>query len=426
MTTIKAFNGFIYNQEKVEDISKVGCPPYDVISPKRQDYFHELSPYNFIRLILGKDIAGEDKYERSAKLLEDWISKHILINEKKEALYFYRQVYKVRGESKSRDGLIGLLKIEDKDSCVFGHEHTRLEPKEDRLKLINATAANLSPIFALFPDRKRIISLISQKYLRNLPLLFELTDDELVKHALWRIDEPELLAKITQDMKGENFFIADGHHRYEVACIYREQIRKKYNGLTGNEDCNFLMSYFTNTEPRNLSVFPIHRLLKLNDPIDLDALLAKLKNYFDVEEVRDKEKFFFLLEKAGNAEHVLGMSTQKRLWLLRLKNIKLLDKFMSDKPPVYRKLDVAILNSLVFDRIMDISTADKEHLIYSHDAEEVLKEVDTHQHYLAFLLNPVKVKQIMEVATAGEKMPPKSTYFYPKVLSGLVINKHRG
>ncbi|TBR17280.1 DUF1015 family protein, partial [bacterium] len=160
MSNIKPFKAVVYNQEKIKDLSLVVCPPYDVISPSRQDYFHEKDPHNLIHLILGKDIPGEDKYQRSAGLFKDWLKNKVFIQEEKPVIFFYAQEYRIKGENRVRFGLIGLLRLSDKKKAVFGHEHTRKEPKEDRTRLFKEVKANLSPIFVIFPDKKRIIRLL--------------------------------------------------------------------------------------------------------------------------------------------------------------------------------------------------------------------------------------------------------------------------
>jgi len=453
MTKIKPFRAVSYNQEKIKDLSSVVCPPYDIISPTRQEYYHRLHPYNFIHILLGKDIPAEDRYLRARSYFKEWLKNKILIRDESPAMYFYSQEYILRGEKKIRMGLIGLLHLQDKNSSVFGHEHTRLEPKEDRLRLLKQVQANLSPIFVLFDDKKRIIKSTYQNYIHDKAPFINITDDERIVHKLWRLDSPDILAGIQDKMSGENIFIADGHHRYEVACAYRDRMKKKLDISTGEEDFNYILTYFTSVESKGLTILPIHRLVRLNPKLDMESLLFSLKDYFDIDEVKDKIRFFFLMEKAGFSEHVLGMYRNKNYWLLRLKNIKILDKLMGDKPKVYRSLDVCILNYIILKKILgfDTSTAlklylserglkaplsislkrsrridleDKENITFSPNADELIEKVDNETSYIAFWLNPVKVQQIISVALTGERMPPKSTYFYPKVLSGLVINKH--
>ncbi len=423
MAKIGPFRAITYNQEKIKDYSRVVCPPYDIISPEKQARYHELSNYNLIHILLGKDVAGEDKYQRAASYFRDWLKNRILIQDERPAIYFYSQEYKIRGEKRLRLGFISLLDLEDKDSSIFGHEHTRLEPKEDRLRLLKQAKANLSPIFVIFLDKKRIIQRTYQYHIQNKRPFIDMVDDEKIIHKLWRIDSPEIIVAIQNSMAGENIFIADGHHRYEVACAYRDLMKKKLNSITGEEDFNYILTYFTNTDSRGLSILPVHRLLKLDFPMDTKKLLTFIGNYFDIEEIKEKNRLFFLMEKGGRTEHVLGMYKDKKFYLLRLKNIKIPDKVITDKPKEYRSLDVVILNYLILKEILGSKPSDKQNIVFGPSAEEFVERVDNDPLCITFFLNPVRVEQIISVALKGERMPAKSTYFYPKVLSGLVINK---
>ncbi len=425
MSKIKAFKAVVYNPETIPDFKHVVCPPYDVISSQAQDLLHERSLHNFIHILLAKDCPRDDKYRRSGTIFRNWIKEGVLIQDAQPAIYFYSQQYVIRGEKKTRLGFISLLRLgDDKGSTVFGHENTYTAAKLDRFKLVKQVKANLSPIFIIFLDKKRIIQRIFQRNIPAAPPFIEVTDDEKTVHKLWRLNDPDLLKLIESSMNNENMFIADGHHRYEVSCAYRDLMREKLGAqFTGEEDFNFCLAYFTNTDYRGLSILPIHRLLKLEKWLDLDDFMAKAKEYFDVDQLKDRARFFFLLEKAGYAEHLLGLYKDKKYFLLRLKNVKMLDKLIADKPKEYRSLDVAIFNYLVLKNILKLDLDHLPDIKYSPNPYELMDEVDGNPFNVACFLNPVKIQQIINIATSGNKMPPKSTYFYPKVLSGLVINK---
>ncbi|MCM8795221.1 MAG: DUF1015 domain-containing protein [Candidatus Omnitrophica bacterium] len=424
MTKISPFKAVIYNQEKIKNLARVVCPPYDIISPERQQYYYELDEYNFIRILLTKETPQEDKYRQAASIFKDWLRDEILIQDKEPAFYFYSQQYQFKGEKRIRLGFIGLLHLDDENSSIFGHEHTRLEPKADRLRLLKATKANLSPIFVLFADKKRIINNLYEKYIQDKHPFIELTDEEKIVHKLWKLTVPQILIDIQTKMKNESVFIADGHHRYEVALAYRNEMKKKLKcAITGEENFNYILTYFTNLDAPGLTIMPIHRLVKLKEASDFENLLGQIKEYFRMEEIKDKNKFFFLLHKGGISEHLIGMYKDKKYWLLRLKNIKILDKLIPGKPKEFRALDVSILNYIILSEILGLDLEDRERISFSPYPEELIKSVDSNSLYIAFFLNPLKIKQIISVALSGEKMPAKSTYFYPKVLSGLVINK---
>jgi len=424
MAKIEPFRAVIYNQGEIRNLSSVVCPPYDIISPIQQQYYHGLHPYNFIHILLGRDIPGEDKYRRAAQLFRDWQKDKLLVSDKSPAIYFYSQQYNLKGEKRTRLGFIARLYLEDKDSTIYTHEHTHLEPKEDRLKLLRAVKANLSPIFVIFPDKKRVIQRTYQKYIQEKKPFLDLVNDEKVAHKLWRLDSPDILDAIKAKMQDENIFIADGHHRYEVACAYRDEMKKKLTAPSPEAGFNYILAYFTNADSSGLTILPIHRVVKFASKPDIPKFVLSMKDYFDVEEIKDKIRFFFLMEKGGRSEHVLGMYHDKKYRLLRLKNIKILDRMLNDKPLEFRSLDVSILNYIVLKKILGIDLEDKDTLIFSPNTNELIEKVDNDNSYIAFFLNPARIQQIISVALTGQKMPAKSTYFYPKVLSGLVINKH--
>lgn len=425
MTKIKAFKALVYNQEKIGDFKQVVCPPYDIISPSAQETFHQRSLYNFIHILLAKDSPLDDKYHRAGVIFREWLKDNILIQDERPCVYFYSQQYVIRGEKKTRLGFISLLRLGDENgSAVFGHENTHSAAKLDRFKLIGQVQANLSPIFIIFLDKKRIIQRIFQKYIPSQKAFIEVIDDEKTVHKLWRVDDPVTLKAIESSSNDENMFIADGHHRYEVSCAYRDLMREKLGDQwTGEEDFNYCLAYFTNTDSRGLSILPIHRLLKLDARLDMHDFIARAKEYFDIDQVKDRARFFFLMEKAGCTEHLIGLYKDKKYYLLRLKNVKILDKLITDKPKEYRTLDATILNYLVLKNILKLDLNNLPNIKYSPHAAEFMEEVDNNPLNIAFFLNPVKIEQIINLALGDNKMPPKSTYFYPKVLSGLVVNK---
>jgi len=423
MAEIKPFRAIVYNKDKIKGLSSLVCPPYDVISPAGQEYYYAMDQYNFIHILLRKDSPGEDKYVASGETFRQWIKEKIFIQDASEAVYFYSHQYKIKGETKTRLGFIALLRLDDNNSSIFRHEHTKMPAKEDRLKLLRQVKANLSPIFAVFLDKKRIIQYSYQNYVKDKEPLLSVTDEEKNIHRIWKMDAPEVLENFRRKLKEEDIFIADGHHRYEVACAYRQESKERLGRITGEEPFNYIMTYFTNTDPRGLSILPIHRLVRFDTAIDFDSAMLKIEEYFDYEEIREKGHFFFLLEKSGCSQHVLGMYKDRKFFLLRLKNIKIADRLISDKPKEYRELDVSILNELILKNVFGLDVRTWRNIEFEQDPEEVIAGANENSSNVAFFLNPVRIQQIIAVAGAGERMPAKSTYFYPKVISGLLINK---
>ena len=423
MANIKPFCGIYFNQDKITDISKVICPPYDIISPVAQESYHRLSPYNMIHLEFGRDKPGEDKYKRAEVSFNNWLKEEILMRDKEPAIYFYNQRFTIRGEAKERLGFIALLRLEGKGNTVFPHEHTRLESKEDRFQLIRRVEANLSPIFVLFSDEKRIIRRTYEKYIKDTSPFIEIIDEERMSHKIWRFNSEDALELFQAQMENKNIFIADGHHRYEVALAFREEMKKKLGNLPEEADSSYIMAYFTNIEGKGLSILPIHRLVEGISDFRIDTFKEAVKAYFDIQEIKERDNFLLLLEKAGVRENTLGMYRDKKFYLLRLKNKKFLDKEILDKPKEYRSLDVTILNYIVLKRILGLNLEDKEKIKFNPNTDELISHVDNCNSSVAFFLNPVKIEQLVSIAQAGERMPPKSTYFYPKVYAGLLINK---
>ena len=241
MSKTKAFKAVVYNPETVQDFKHVVCPPYDVISSQAQDILHERSLYNFIHILLAKDSPQDDKYRRAGTIFRSWLKDRVLIQDEQPAIYFYSQQYVIRGEKKTRLGFISLLRLGDEKGCaVFGHENTHSAPKLDRFKLVKQVKANLSPIFIIFLDKKRIIQRIFQRHIPAQQPFIEVIDDEKTVHKIWRLNDPDMLKIIESSMNNENMFIADGHHRYEVSCAYRDLMREKLGAqFTGEEDFNF-------------------------------------------------------------------------------------------------------------------------------------------------------------------------------------------
>jgi len=425
MAKIKPFRAIFYNPQKIKELSKVVCPPYDIIDPVQQEFYHNLSPYNFIHLILGKDIPGEDKYKKAAQYFKSWIDDGILIYDNDNYIYFYLQEFSLKGQKMRRLGFISLLGLDD--NSVFSHEHTKIEPKEDRLRLLEEVKANLSPIFVLFEDKQRIISRVYENYIIQKEPFMELTDYENITHKLWRIQDKRFLDLMVKSMRDRKIFIADGHHRYEVAVTYRNKMRE-IDSLNNNEErsYDYIMAYFTNVESKGLVILPVHRLVK-DVEVPEAILKEKLSNYFEIQPIKEKHDFFLYLQKSGFKQPTIGMYRKGVFFVLRLKTLSILDKILKDKPQLYRRLDISILNYIILKEILNIdpdNPENKERLNFATEIDKLIMEANTHKDSLVFILNPIKIEDVIAVGLKGYRLPPKSTYFYPKVISGLLINKH--
>ena len=437
MVRVFPFRGILYNKATVKKIGKVFSPPYDVISPEEQDYLYNLHDFNIIRIILGKEFQGDgeynNKYIRAAAFLDGWLRHNVLVQDEKPCFYAYEQRFRHRGKNYSRIGFIGLLRLEDMGrGKVFPHEETYPRAKLDRLQLMRSTSANLESIFSLYADEKGKITKALKKFMRRKPTL-EATDRERVIHRLWRVDRKPSLSKMVKEMRDKTIFIADGHHRYEAALRFKNELKMRNTKFSEEESYNHIMMYFTPIEDKGLLVLPIHRVLKNLVYFDPLRFEKDLERFFEVQAYkaskgsvsRVRKKLMRDLEKKGLEKHVFGMYLgENRYYLLSLKDEKIIEEMVEEeKPRAWKKLDVNIIHYAVFDRILGIAQETEDKVIYVKDEEEAIKLVDEKKCQVAFFLNPTKVEEITSIASKLEKMPHKSTYFYPKLLSGLVLNK---
>lgn len=427
MAEIKPFRGIIYNQEKVGDLIKVVTPPYDTISPEQRDRYYKISKHNVIRLILGKELPSDrpwdNKYTRAAQYLKDWLQKSVLVRESRPTVYIYDEQFIFKEESQRRWGLISLLKLEKFSSGkVVPHEKTLAGPKTDRLKLMQTTQANLCQVLGFYSDSQKETDKLLEPQIKTEPLI-NITDENNIKHRLWRVTDNKIIRKLAQLMEDKTIYIADGHHRYETALNYQRQMREKTKDNSGKAPFDYIMVMLVNMDREGLVVLPAHRLIKKKD-FDPTELENKIKDYFDIEVV-PFNRLLTQMKVRGEKAHTFGMYLgERQSYLLTLRNEAVLDKFPnSAHSKEQQRLDVVILHKLLIEHILAIDTQKPDGISFTEDEMKAKKLVDEGKYQVAFLLNPTKIEQVKKIADQGEKMPQKSTYFYPKLLSGLVINK---
>ena len=434
MVKIFPFRGVFYNKKKIKNLSKVISPPYDIISPEFQEELYAASDFNHIRLILGKEFPGDSEYNnryvRAAAFLNGWLRHKILLTDDKPAIYLYEQRFSVQGKKYARLGFISLLRLEDIGrGKIFPHEETYPRAKLDRLQLMRATNADLDSIFAFYSDKKDKLGKVVRQFMKRKPLA-EAKDQDNIAHRVWRIDRKPAINKIAAEMKDKAVFIADGHHRYEAAIRYKNELKMKNTKFTEDEAYNHVMTYFTPLENRGLVVLPIHRTVANLAYFDPIRFAADLAGYFQVTpyqatkrsagQIR-KKLAKDLLKAAG--QHAFGLYLGNyRYYLLVLKDEKAIDEMVAEeKPKAWKHLDATILHYAVFDRLLNIANETEDKVAYFKNSDEALAAVDEQRAAMAFLLNPARIEEIIAVASELEKMPHKSTYFYPKLLSGLVL-----
>ncbi|MDQ1272953.1 MAG: hypothetical protein QG591_1583 [Planctomycetota bacterium] len=433
MAIIKPFQGLRYNQDVIEDISSVVTPPYDVISPQEQEKYYQTHPNNIIRLDLGKDFPEDtekaNKYSRAAEFLKSWKKDGILKQDDAPAIYIYDQEFVSGNRWLARRGFIALVKLEPFDKgSIYPHEQTLPGPKADRLKLTQSCQANLSSIFALFPDESKAID----TYLSSMALTkpdVDFIDDTGVKNKLWVIKESQAIDKLVALMKAKPLFIADGHHRYETALVYKEQMHKEAGNQGDDLPSDYVMMVCVSMNNDGLKILPAHRLVRHIKDYHFDRILQSIQESFKAELLGKGcrvEDFMSILndETQGHA-FVMYAGHEDAYYKLRLTNEKLPDAVFAKDHPEWRHLDAGILHGLIINKILGINANDvtmKDCVKYVKDEAEAVSFVRSGQYQLAFFLRPTRIEQVREIAMARKVMPPKSTYFYPKLITGIVIN----
>lgn len=422
MASIKPFKAIRYDTARIKELSKVVAPPYDVISSKMQEALYGVSPYNIVRLIFGRiekeDGENENRYIRASAFFNEWLAGGILNKDKQESLYIYSQEYKSGNKRIDMTGFIGLLKLgKSKKDRVLPHENTLLAPKTDRLSLIRRVKANLSPIFVLYDDRThRILNLLKRYRSKNRAIADIECED--VRHRIWKMDDEKGIKKVQTMMGPKEIFIADGHHRYEVACAYAEEAKRQGADL----DAGWMMVYFVDCYEKMLTVLPAHRLIKDLGSLDKEDIIGRLKPFFHLEKVGTIDKLMARLARLRKS-HAFGMHIEKGVfYLLRLKDIKQSDKAIKNKPKDWKRLDISILHQFIFQHVLGVRD-DDDNIEFVKSPAESARLVDEGLFKAVFFLNPTKVAEVRRIAKLGERMPRKATYFYPKQLSGLVMNK---
>ncbi len=439
MAKIIPFRGVVYNQAKAGGINNLVCPPYDIISSASQQELYQKSPYNIIRLEFGqetpRDTDGDNRYTRAAQSFHEWLETGILRQSKTPSFYIYEMEYGKGGATKRLRGFICRVRIEDYDSgIVKPHENTLSGPKTDRLKLLRACRASFSQIFSLFSDPQGKISGILAKVTGSPEM--EVKNGNGVLHRIWPMTDARDIEAITREMADKPFFIADGHHRYDTALNYRNERRKAAGTFTGDEPYNFATMYLARLEDPALTILPAHRALFDLPGFKPGAFEDDLNKFFDMErfdfdgrsEPRVRKRVLDLMASHAEQSHLFGMRLKDRnsYYLLTLRNDADMDALIPAASPAYRRLDVSILHHLVIEKLLEIKMEMHKlgtNIEYIKDADEAAKRVEEGTAEVIFFMNATKVSEVKDVAGAGERMPQKATYFYPKLLTGLVMDK---
>lgn len=403
MAIIRPFKGIFYNQEKV-DISKVTAPPYDIISKKEAERFYRESNYNIIRLIRGKIISPhllktkrENRYTEAANLFSNWLKSGILIQADKPIIYLYRQKYSLASSSrkKIRLGFISLLKLNQEGKGIFLHEQTFSIPIKDRIALLQKCQANFSSIFCLYEDKQKDISITIKKYLRKRPNI-DFCDSQQIEHSLWAIEKENVINSMIEKMRGKPIYIADGHHRYSAALKFYQRTKTKESA--------FVLAYLAEMSKENISILPTHRVVYLTKE-QMEIFKQRVKKFFEIKPIsKHNKKSEFYTSSA------LEIYWQGQYYLLIPKFSCLCDSF-------------TLVHNILIKKVLRLNSfQEKEKIRYTHSHQEAV-ELATKNKGMAFFIKPLRLEEIKRIIRKGETLPQKSTYFYPKLLTGLVIRK---
>lgn len=416
MVDIRPFRAIRYT-EKAGDPADLITRPYDKISFDMQREYYKKSDYNYCRLILPLE---NNKYETAQQRIQEWLIKGILTKDKEPAVFVYRQEFHLSGRTFTRTGLIAAMRLHSYgEGTVFPHEVTYNEPKIDRLKMLRSVQKDLEPVFLIYSDPENITVDFFAKVVREQPVE-EVEDSFGVKHAIWRVENPERLKYLMGAMENKRMVITDGHHRYESALAFRDEMRAKSSCLD-NSAFNFHMSYMVPVQEEGLVVLSTHRLLidsELNDNtlkalealfkvIELDPTVEALESYLEIH----KE------------QHVFCVCDGLKAYGLLLRDEERASELINEGCPKEAcLLDVVILRDVVFKHVLNVGEMKMdEHILYAESTQEALKKVDRGQAKLAFLVNPVNPKTVWQIAQRNWRLPEKSTDFYPKPVSGLTM-----
>jgi len=425
---VSPLRGICYNQGIVGDLARVLCPPYDVITPEQQKLYYEESSYNAIRLEFPAESLEptSDSYQRAAITFQQWLKHGVLQLESISSFYLHDHRFEYSGEKRVRRGLIARVKLEPWGGGIYPHEETFPKAKGDRLRLMQACRASFSPLFSLYHDSERKIAPMLSEASRAKPMIetsvLSLStgggqDEGGEAHTLWAITEPKIKRELSQFLSSQPLYIADGHHRYETALNYQQE-RAKEQSVTGKEAFRYVMMELVDFSDPGLVVLPLHRLVRGIAPSILTQLGDQLRDFFVLESVPLKAGGCQM--PADSCLGILGLQPGSLVVLRRRQDISLETMMPSNRSQAYREFGVSILNHIILDNILGLTS--KENIAYTVDLKEAYQQIKERKYQLAFLLNPPQPEMVKAVADAQDRMPSKSTYFYPKLPAGLVIN----
>ncbi len=427
MAHIIPFRGIRYNPTTAGNADDLVTQPYDRIDEKEQAAYYARSPYNVVRIIKGKKEPtdnGENVYTRAAAFFADWISHKIIVRDSVPSLYVYHQEYTFGKERLTRRGVIALGKLEPEK--VHAHEKTLTGPKEDRLRLMRATEANFGHIFMLYSDPERRADRVLAEAIAGLSPAIEARDDFGNAHRVWQVTDTDVISAVQEALSDRDLYIADGHHRYETAVNFMHECEQNGWRTAAPESFDVRMMTLFNIDEPGMTIRPIHRLVHAMTNFDSQRFLALAEEDFVVGRYATLAEMEQAVAR-GKERHTFGCYTGGVFASLALRDERLMERLISnDWSSDWKRLDVSVLHTAILDRLLGIDAAaleEQRNITYSHDPQDAVAQVDGGSEQIFFLLNPTSPDEVRRVADHGEKMPQKSTDFYPKLLTGLVMSK---
>ncbi len=429
MATIKPFQAIHYNPEHVPDLSPVVSQPHDQVTPELQDRYYKLSPYNVVRILRGKELPGDNRannaYTRARDTLQAWLRQGVLVQEWTPVLYILRQSFPfLDGSTKNRLAVIAALELSPfEEGIVLPHERTLPKSMTDRLELLRATSTDLGCIFVLYPGGE-LDALASQVVKRQSGVeLRELVECEVLQQV-WQVDDPALVAAFVEAMAPKRgLIIADGHHRYETGLKHRDEMRAAYPGDSAGAGFNYCLAALVSMENPGLVILPTHRLIRTRGGLDRTGVLEKAQEYFEVTPVEGRAALEAVLHAPGAVGPRFGFH-DRAYAMLTLRDPAIMERLLPERSLTWRMLDTAVLHELFIERVLGISkeeVAQGEQVEFVRDTQAGYEAVARGEADCFLLLNPTHIEQVRICSAAGERMPQKATFFYPKIISGLAI-----
>ena len=418
---IEPFRALLYNRDRVPDLAAVVAPPYDLIGADRQDELYARSPHNIVRLELSREA---DRYGASAATLSDWRRDGVLGLAPRPAIYLYSQMFEAGGRKLRRDGFIARIRLEEfGHGRILPHEKTFPAAKEDRLRLLTALKTNVSSVFGLYSGSHPELDALMARVIARAPLA-DVVDDLGIRNELRAIENPDEIAIVQRALASGRILIADGHHRYETALNYRRVRRAAEGDPSELRPYDYTMMTLVACESPGLVILPTHRVVRRLDAAAIASFADRAREIFEVDEI-DRERMRAELARRGRGHIGVALSNSATTWVLRLRDARAMEAALPQAPPAVRELDVSILHALVLDRLFGMKPEAVKaggNIEYTIDGAGALDAVFAGRADGAFLMNPPSIDDVERVSDSGATMPEKSTYFYPKLITGLVMN----